>query len=150
MAVIDTNKTKKPFLVDRDEDVFIGLDFPFRVGDKGEGWGASTQTTLASVRNDLKNLVSTEAGERLMQPNLGVKLRRFLFEPFSESLADEIKVVIIDTVSFWLPFVEIKSINVRMSDNQGADFTSLMEISIVFFLKKDIKTLESVQLTISN
>ena len=141
MAVIDTNKTKKPFLVDRDENVFIGLDFPFRVGAVGEGWGASTQTTLASVRNDLKNLVSTEAGERLMQPNLGVKLRRFLFEPFSESLADEIKVVITDTVNFWLPFVEIKSINVRMSDNQGADFINLMEISIVFSLKKDIKTL---------
>ena len=142
MAIIDTNKTKKPFLVDRDENTYIGLDLPFRVGSAGEGWGASTQITLDAVKNNIKNLVSTEVGERLYQPNLGVRLRRFLFEPFSEGLVEDIKVVIYESVNFWLPFCEINDIIVKMSENQGANFTNVMEISITFSLKKDIKTQE--------
>ena len=43
MAVLDTNKTKKPYIVDREENTFIGLDLQFRIGAVGEGWGASTQ-----------------------------------------------------------------------------------------------------------
>ena len=78
MAVLDTNKTKKPYIVDRDENTFIGLDFPFRIGSTGEGWGASSQITLDAVKNNLKNLISTEVGERVFQPNLGVKLRQYL------------------------------------------------------------------------
>ena len=148
MAVIDTNKTKKPYIVDRDENISIGIDMPFRVGDRGEGWGASSTTTLQAVKNDLKNLVSTEIGERLYQPNLGVALRKFLFQPFTESLVDEIKTTIFETVSFWLPFVEITDIKVFMTESQGEDMLNLMEIHIAFALKKDKKTLESVQVKI--
>tara|TARA_R100001377_G_scaffold57602_1_gene34371 strand:- start:319 stop:771 length:453 start_codon:yes stop_codon:yes gene_type:complete len=148
LAIIDTNKTKKPFIVDRDDNTFIGIDMPFRVGQSGEGWGASSQTTLDAVKNDLKNLVSTESGERLYQPNLGVKLRKYLFQPFTENLVDDIKNTVADSVSFWLPFVELTDIKVQMSETQGSDFASLLEISIIFSLKKDLKTLESVQIRI--
>ena len=40
MAVRDT--TKKPFIDDRDEKVFIGIDLPFRKSEGMDGWFAST------------------------------------------------------------------------------------------------------------
>ena len=58
MAIIDKTKLKNPFIIDRDENTFIGIDLPFRVGDRGEGWGASTEVTLDAVKNNLKTYLS--------------------------------------------------------------------------------------------
>ena len=77
MAIIDKN-TKNWFLVDEDENQFIGLTLPL-VLDSGEL--ASTKTTLEAVKQNVLNLCSTDAGERVMQPNLGLRLKRFLFQP---------------------------------------------------------------------
>ena len=148
MAVIDTNKIKKPFINDRDESINIGIDMPFRVGVRGEGWGASSQTTLQAVVNNVKNLVSTELGERVHQPNLGVALRKYLFEPFNQDLIDGVSTSIVESISYWLPFVTIESIDVRLSDNTSHDYRNVLNVSIAFHLKKDPTTTESVQIKI--
>ena len=148
MAVIDTNKIKKPFINDRDESINIGIDMPFRVGARGEGWGASSQTTLQAVVNNVKNLVSTELGERIHQPNLGIALRKYLFEPFNQDLIDGVSTSIVESISYWLPFVTIESIDVRMSDNTSHDYRNVLNVSIAFHLKKDPTTTESVQIKI--
>ena len=84
MAIKDTSK--KPFIEDRDDNVFIGIDLPFRKSDGIEGWFASTTTTIESVKNNIRNLLSTSAGERFLQPTLGLNLRRFLFDQMTEEL----------------------------------------------------------------
>ena len=148
MAVIDKSKLNKPFVNDRDDNVSIGIDFPFRIGDTGEGWGASTKTTLDAVANNLRNLVSTEMGERVMQPNLGVALKKFLFEPYSEDVVSGVKAAINESVNYWLPFISITEIKVLMSEIQTGELRNTLDISIKFFLKKDPTTFESVQITI--
>ena len=142
MAVIDTNKTKKPFLNDRDEDVFIGIDLPFHRGNDKNGFFAMTSTTLEAVKVNAINLLQTELGERLMQPNLGMRLRRYLFEPFTEDVRDAIQNSIVDTFSYWLPFVEIVTLNVDMSE------ANTLRIFVEFVLNRDPTTTESVQVTI--
>ena len=144
MAVRDTNKTKKPYIVDRDEDVFIGLDFPLHRGDDRSGNFASTLTTLEAVKVNARNLLQTELGERVMQPNLGVQLKQFLFEPFTEDIRTAIQNSIIDTFSIWLPFVTISALDVEMSD---ANINTL-KIFVEFALNRDPTTTESVQVTI--
>ena len=69
MAIKDLSK--KPFVEDRDNNVFIGIDLPFRKSDGVEGWFASTKTTIEAVKNNIKNLLSTHKGERYLQPNIG-------------------------------------------------------------------------------
>ena len=148
MAVLDLEKIRKPYLLDRDEDVFIGLDFPFRIGYTGEGWGASTQTTLEATKNNIRNLVNTEQGERLMQPRLGLKLRRYLFEQITRDTTDQMRAEIVDAINYWLPFVQIDAIDVQESANQTGNFKHLIEIYIKFSLKKDPTTHESIQIKI--
>ena len=144
MAIIDKN-TKNWFLVDEDENQFIGLTLPL-VLDSGEL--ASTKTTLEAVKQNVLNLCSTDAGERVMQPNLGLRLKRFLFQPHSEDLIREIETTIIEGLNEWLPFVRLNDIKVSMSDNQDGDFRSTLEVSVDFSLTKDDSTHESVQITI--
>ena len=93
MAIKDTSK--KPFIEDRDDNVFIGIDLPFRKSNGKEGYFASTSTTIEAVKNNIRNLVNTHQGERLMQPNLGINLRTYLFNQFTEDT--EFELIKIDT-----------------------------------------------------
>ena len=142
MAIVDTNKIKKPYIVDRDEDVYIGLDFPLHRGDDRNGNFASTSTTLEAVKVNVTNLLQTELGERVMQPSLGVELKQYLFEPFTEDIKLAIQNNIVDVFSTWLPFVEIITLDVEMSD------VNTLKIFLEFVLNKDPDTVESVQVII--
>ena len=78
MAIQDT--TKKPYIIDRDSNIQVGMDLPIRRGDDKDGWFATSKTTMEAVKNNIVNLLSTTTGERLMQPNLGLDLRSLLFD----------------------------------------------------------------------
>ena len=145
MAIIDGSK--KPFIEDRDENIFIGIDLPFRLSDGGEGYFASTTTTIDSVKNNIRNLLQTNKGERFLQPTLGLGLRRHLFEQFTEDSRFAIEDEIVETVSFWLPFVEIKDLEIDMSEGGGINKNKL-NIKILFNITRDPNTLESLQVEI--
>lgn len=145
MAIIDRNK--KPYVSDRDESIFIGIDLPFRKSIGGDGYFASTTTTIDAVKNNIKLLLQTQQGERLLQPNLGMNLRRFLFEQFTQETLMDIETDIVDTFATWLPFVEIQDIKVSMDEN-GNIGKNKLSIYIEFNITRDPNTLESVQVEI--
>ena len=147
MAIKDLSK--KPFIEDRDNNVFIGIDLPFRKSDGIEGWFASTTTTITAVKNNIRNLLSTHKGERYLQPNIGLNLRKFLFEQFTDELRLQIENDILDTLDFWLPFIQVKDLKVEMSDaTAGSVNNNKLIISVVFNITRDPNTLESVQVEI--
>ena len=145
MAVLDTSK--KPFIQDRDNDVFIGINLPFKKSEGSEGYFLSTTTTIDAVKNNVKLLLSTDKGERIFQPNLGIGLRRFLFEPITGETTLAIQNEIIDTFNFWLPFITIKDIQVETTSADGTN-PNQISINVIFNLDKDPNTLESVQVQI--
>ena len=148
MAIKDLSK--KPFVEDRDNNVFIGIDLPFRKSDGIEGWFASTTTTIKSVKNNIRNLLSTHKGERYMQPNIGLNLRKFLFEQFTDELRLQIENDILDTLDFWLPFIQVKDLKIEMSDATAGSVNNKLIISVVFNITRDPNTLESVQVEIGD
>ena len=145
MAILDTSK--KPFIQDRDNDVFIGINLPFKKSEGSEGYFLSTTTTIDAVKNNVKLLLSTDKGERIFQPNLGIGLRRFLFEPITGETTLAIQNEIIDTFNFWLPFITIKDIKVETTSADGTN-PNQISINVIFNLDKDPNTLESVQVQI--
>ena len=72
-----------------------------------------------------------------------------MFEPFTEDTVLQVQDIILESVNYWLPFVNLNDIQVKMSDNESGDFRSAMEISINFSLKRDPETLEMIQVTVS-
>ena len=146
MAIKDT--TRKPFIEDNDENIFIGIDLPFRRSDGKEGYFASTTTTIEAVKNNIKNLVQTNKGERFMQPELGLNLRRYLFEQVTDETIINIQNDIVETFKTWLPFVEIQDIQVSANETDAIGRNKL-SVNIVFNITKDPTSLESVQVEIT-
>ena len=144
MAIIDKNQ-QNWLLVDQDQDQFIGLTLPFYL-DNGDI--ASTKTTIEAVNQNLFNLCSTEAGERIMQPNLGVRLKRFLFEPGGSTTSEEVAEVIREAIEYWLPFLLIRDIEINMSESQSGNLRNTMNIKIHFALQQNPNTLDSVQIEV--
>ncbi|MBC8427854.1 MAG: GPW/gp25 family protein, partial [Candidatus Pelagibacter sp.] len=141
MAIKDT--TIKPYIEDNDENIFIGIDLPFRRSDGKEGYFASTSTTIEAVKNNIRNLVRTNKGERLMQPQLGLNLRNYLFEQFTDELVLSIQNDIVDVFKLWMPFIEIRDIQINMDETDSVG-KNKMNINIVFNITRDPDTLESV------
>ena len=147
MAILDTSITGS-FNEDRDENIFIGLDLPFRKSDGPEGYFASTTTTIASVKNNIKNLLLTQRGERFLQPSLGLNLRKYAFEQFTEDLKETIHLEIIDSIKLWLPFVDINEIRINMNDEDSIGKNKL-NIFVLFNIRHAPSILESVEVDIT-
>ena len=99
---------------DLNPDIFIGLKLPFN-RDKSGLFGRK-QTTLEQAGSNIKNLLLTAKGERVMQPDFGSRLRELLFEQYTEDLSSRIQSEIQEALSTWLPYINISSVNIIQSD----------------------------------
>ena len=95
---------------DLNPDVYIGLKLPFTRGRSG--LFPQSETTLEQVGSNIKNLLLTAKGERVMQPDFGSRLRTLLFEQYTEDLTEEIKSEIQETISTWLPYITIAKVDI--------------------------------------
>ena len=71
---------------------------------------ALIKTYEGMIRQNLKNLVLTSPGERMMDINFGVGIRDFLFEPNIQEVYEEIDGRIRTQVTTYMPFVEVRRI----------------------------------------
>ena len=148
MAIKDTSR--KPYIQDNDTKVKVGIDLPIRRGDGQDGFFASTSTTIEAVKNNMRNLLQTEEGERFFQPNLGIGLRKLLFEQITSENLISIQDSILDKIEFWLPFVEVRDIQVLSRDEDTTVGVNEIRVKILFNLKQDPNTLDSITLDFSS
>tara|TARA_R110002051_G_scaffold314602_1_gene391842 strand:- start:373 stop:762 length:390 start_codon:yes stop_codon:yes gene_type:complete len=65
---------------------------------------------VSLVKQNFKNLLLTVPGERIMNPDFGVGLKRFLFENDNPLVYDSVAEAIRTQISKYLPYIEIKDI----------------------------------------
>jgi len=73
----------------------------------GGGLFSLSKTTEEQATSNLVNLMLTETGERIMQPNFGTNLRRTLFNQNTEDLQTAVDIVIREAITYWLPYIEL-------------------------------------------
>ena len=84
-----------------------------------------TRTLKEVVSQNLKMLLLTSPGERIMEPTFGVGLYNLLFELNTEFTRSEIKERIFDQVRAYMPFVQIREINLGPDSGIDIDENSL-------------------------
>ena len=146
MAILDTSVTGS-FNEDRDENIFIGLDLPIRKSEGVDGYFASTSTTVSAVKNNIRNLLLTNKGERYLQPDIGLNLRKFLFEQITDDIQETIKIEIVETLDKWLHVVNVEELNIN-AEEDSTD-TNTLKIFVLFNIKNNPNILESVSVEIT-
>ena len=125
------------------EDYAYGITLPIRRGNTG--YFEQGFTTFEQAKSNLINLLKTRKGERIMQPEFGIGLESILFDPMTDELETKIEDMITESVGFWLPYVNIETIDVEMTDIMRDNHTSI--ISIEFSIGSDVQ-LNEVTFTI--
>tara|TARA_R100000773_G_C4176123_1_gene87800 strand:+ start:265 stop:684 length:420 start_codon:yes stop_codon:yes gene_type:complete len=83
-----------------------------------------------AIKQSLKNLVLTQPGEKLFQPQIGSGIRQLLFEPMDGFTADAIRDDILNTVGQHEPRITIE--NLAVVEQPGANgFNVTIEYVIV-------------------
>lgn len=90
-----------------------GVDYPVTVGSN---MFKSTFTLADAARANIRNLLQTRKGERVMQPEFGTGLDELLFEPMTGEFETKVQKEITNSVNYWLPYVTIEEIEIEMTD----------------------------------
>jgi hypothetical protein len=106
-------------------------------------------TTLTQAKDNLKNLILTHKGERIMNPEFGCDIWKLLFEPIIEEEIDKkIETTILDAVSIWLPYLNIDEILFDYDNNNIDNHT--IGLDIKFSLTSNPNLGDSVQINVNN
>ena len=88
--------------------------------DSGDGF-EMIKSFKSMIKQNFKMLLLTEKGERVMDPEFGVGLKRFLFENFTNSTFSKMERAILDQSAIYLPILDIEEIVFNsVPDNQNA------------------------------
>jgi len=84
------------------------------------------------AQQNLKMLMLTAPGEKMMDPNFGVGLKTYLFEMNAEDTYDRITEKILEQVQIYLPFIEINDIKYSIPENNPDLFPHNLSVGITF------------------
>ncbi len=110
---------------------------------------AVNYTTISQARENLKNLILTKKGERVMQPEFGCDIWELLFEPISEDvISTQIESSILSAVEIWLPYINIDKIIFDYDENDID--SNKINVEVKFSLKSNPTITESINININN
>jgi phage baseplate assembly protein W len=112
--------------LDLQKNIAIGVSLPFNT----PGVFKSTYTTKDQIKSNLLNLLLTDIGERIMNPNFGTLLRRFLFEGITDSNIETLRESISNSIAIYIPEIIVQEIIIT----PNADYNSL-ELYVNYILR---------------
>lgn len=111
MAYVVGKKIVKDVIGEFDDHAY-GFQYPTNANSLFK----QTYTAYEAAKSNLRNLLLTAKGERVMQPEFGTGLHELLFEQMGDDFEGRLVDTITDSVNFWLPYINIDEINVELTD----------------------------------
>ena len=95
--------------LDLQKNIVIGVSLPFNA----KGVFNKTYSTKEQIKSNLINLLLTDKGERIMNPEFGADLRRSLFDNITQSNIDLLQTKIIDAINIFIPEIELTNVAIE-------------------------------------
>jgi phage baseplate assembly protein W len=76
------------------------------------------RTNVEAVKRSLRNLLSTDKGERLFSPDFGANIKQYLFEPADSVTRENLKVSISEAIKNYEPRAYVDAINISLSNDE--------------------------------
>jgi phage baseplate assembly protein W len=120
----------------------IGVTLPLQFGDSTFEQSFQTKD---QAKSNIKNLLLTKRGERILQPEFGSGLQSLLFEPNVDDLEGRIEDTINESLEQWLPYITAEEIDIESTDELRDN--NKINVSIKFKIGEDIN-LETLTFTV--
>jgi phage baseplate assembly protein W len=114
-------------------DLHLDLEGSYNVGNtlyqKPEINDFKLDYDINAIKNSLANLFSTTPGEKVLNPEFGMDLRKYLFDPATRDVAENIRDEIYRQIAKFEPRVKIQNINITvLEDVNEFDITLVINI----------------------
>lgn len=83
-----------------------------------------------AVTRSIRNLIMTNRGERLYQPNVGSDIRSILFEPMSSFTSNNLSKFIQETIAQYEPRAKVMRVNVVTQEEQNRYIVTIVYMLI--------------------
>jgi phage baseplate assembly protein W len=98
--------------LDLQKRIAIGVSLPFN----GPGVFNKTYTTKDQIKSNLINLLLTNKGERIMNPEFGSDIKKSLFDNITSDLTEILTEKIAESVSIFIPQIILTDVQVTNSN----------------------------------
>ena len=95
----------------------FSVKLPLTYDKSEDGPYALNKNLIETVKQNLKMLVLTNPGERIMDSNFGVGLSRLLFEQDTEELRERLQQRISSQIAKYLNYINVQEINISPVDS---------------------------------
>jgi len=119
--------------LNENDDARFGLKFPLEYNNQQGGFFPTTRTIKEQASSNLKNLILTNKGERVGQPEFGTNITSILFEPLTPDIGDRIEASISEATSKWLPYITLVNIFTSVPETNP----NMIMVQIEFSIKVD-------------
>jgi len=124
-----------------------GLNFP--IGNNKTSGGFFRKTSgYETIRNGLTQLLLTQRGERVMLPNFGCDLKKFLFQPLDEDTFEEIKEEISSSIRDYTKDIQVLKLGVFELDKITETGGQALKIVLLVALKEESKNQFEVEVVL--
>ena len=84
------------------------------------------------VKQNLRNLILTAPGERIMEPDFGVGFHQFLFENVGGAVMDQIVQRVTSQVNTYMPQVNLESVSFLTSEDDANIPLNEIQVVIIY------------------
>jgi phage baseplate assembly protein W len=113
--------------LDLQKNIVIGVSLPFNA----PGVFNKTYSTKDQIKSNLINLLLTDKGERIMNPEFGTDLRRSLFDNMTNLNSEILRLKIIDSINIFIPEVILGEVKIEPNfDSNILDVTINYRLAI--------------------
>lgn len=116
-----------------------GLTFPFVDSFDGK-YLDLTDYTAEEIRSNLIHLLLTRKGSRYFLPDFGTRLLEYIFEPLDGPTFKSIETEIRESVTKYMPQLQLTSVNITAPENAPAGLTATTAGGVV---DPDLRTYNS-------
>ncbi|MEY4332735.1 MAG: Baseplate wedge protein gp25 [Bacteroidota bacterium] len=135
-------------VTDLSQNDYKVLGIGINKSSNSNGVFAVNYTTLTQAKDNLTNLIMTQKGERVHQPDFGCDIWKVLFEQIVDGDIDyKVESVILDAVSKWLPYITINDIILDYNDEYKD--SNKIGVEINFSLTSNPNLKESVTINVN-
>lgn len=100
-----------------------------------DGTYENLQDLISVTTQNLKMILLTAPGERVMDPEFGVGMRNYLFEQNNISTYTSIRSNINRQVKKYLPFVDIQDVDFKTEDTDASIQANRVNITVRFYIR---------------
>jgi hypothetical protein len=120
--------------IKKTKDTANGMRFP--IGLNTDGGYIKKSSGLQLIKDNLRQLLLTNRGERVMLPNFGTNIKKYLMEPLDQVLLNQVRSEILDSINAYARNIQVLKIQVIPGDERFAGGGNYLIINLFCALRE--------------